>query len=88
MPDFLWLVVLAAFCTVLLYFLINASLKKISSFTVSLTFNLEPLYTILLAVAIFKEGREFTAAFYCGLILIVSSLVFQMYRVKRLAITT
>lgn len=88
MADLSWLVVLAAFCTVLLYFLINASLKKISSFTVSLTFNLEPLYTILLAVVIFKEGREFTAAFYCGLLLIISSLVFQMYRVKRLAITT
>ncbi|RFZ92636.1 EamA family transporter [Mucilaginibacter conchicola] len=87
-PDLLWLVVLAAFCTVLLYFLINASLKQISSFTVSLTFNLEPLYTILLAVAIFKEGREFTAGFYCGLVLIISSLIFQMYRVRRLAITT
>jgi len=77
------LLVLAAFCTILLYFLINATLKKISSFTVSLTFNLEPLYTILLAVIIFKEGREFTAGFYCGLILIISSLILQMYRLKR-----
>jgi len=81
--DFGWLLVLAAFCTILLYFLINATLKKISSFTVSLTFNLEPLYTILLAVIIFKEGREFTAGFYCGLILIISSLILQMYRLKR-----
>ncbi|QKJ32386.1 EamA family transporter [Mucilaginibacter mali] len=83
--DFGWLLVLAAFCTVLLYFLINAALKKISSFTVSLTFNLEPLYTILLAIVIFKEGREFTTGFYCGLMLIVSSLLFQMYSVKRLS---
>ena len=82
--DLEWLLILAVFCTVLLYFLINNALKKIPSFTVSLTFNLEPLYTILLAVVIFKEGREFTAGFYCGLILIVSSLLFQMYRVKRL----
>ena len=84
--DFGWLLVLAAFCTVLLYFLINATLKKISSFTVSLTFNLEPLYTILLAVVIFKEGREFTASFYCGLMLIISSVVLQMYRLKRQAV--
>lgn len=81
--DLGWLIVLAAFCTVLLYFLINATLKKISSFTVSLTFNLEPLYTILLAVVIFKEGREFTAGFYGGLTLIISSLVLQMYRLKK-----
>jgi len=81
--DFGWLVVLAAFCTVLLYFLINATLKKIPSFTVSLTFNLEPLYTILLAIVIFKEGREFTLSFYCGLTLIISSLALQMYRLKK-----
>lgn len=81
--DFGWLVVLAAFCTVLLYFLINGALKIIPSFTVSLTFNLEPLYTILLAVIIFKEGRAFTTGFYCGLLLIVGSLVLQMYRLKK-----
>jgi len=81
--DFGWLIVLAAFCTVLLYFLINSALKKIPSFTVSLTFNLEPLYTILLAIVIFKEGREFTVGFYCGLVLIVSSLLLQMYRLKK-----
>ncbi|MGN6179768.1 MAG: DMT family transporter [Mucilaginibacter sp.] len=83
LADFRWLLVLAAFCTVLLYFLISSSLKKISSFTISLTFNLEPLYTILLAVLIFKEGREFTVAFYGGLALIVTSLLLQMYRLKR-----
>lgn len=82
LTDFGWLLALAAFCTVLLYFLSNSAMKKIPSFTVSLTFNLEPLYTILLAVIIFKEGREFTAAFYFGLLLIVSSLILQMYRLK------
>jgi drug/metabolite transporter (DMT)-like permease len=81
--DFSWLLVLAAFCTVLMYFLINSALKKIPSFTVSLTFNLEPLYTILLAIVIYKEGRVLSAAFYAGLALIVSSLLFQMYRLKR-----
>ena len=83
LPDLGWLIVLAGFCTVLLYFLINGALKKLSSFTVSLTFNLEPLYTILLAVIIYKEGREFNLAFYTGLVLIVSSLLLQMYRLKR-----
>jgi drug/metabolite transporter (DMT)-like permease len=87
LSDFRWLLVLSVFCTVLLYFLISSSLKKISSFTISLTFNLEPLYTILLAVLIFKEGREFTAAFYAGLILIVSSLLLQMYRLKRVTVS-
>jgi len=81
--DFGWLLLLAAFCTVLLYFLANGAMKKIPSFTVSLSFNLEPLYTVVLAVIIFKEGREFNAGFYLGLLLIISSLLLQMYRLKR-----
>jgi len=80
--DLLWLLVLSAFCTVLMYFLINSALKKIPSFTVSLTFNLEPLYTILLAVIIYNEARVLSPAFYTGLALIVSSLLFQMYRLS------
>lgn len=81
--DFWWLLVLSACCTVVLYFLINNVLKTIPSFTVSLTFNLEPLYTIFLAVLIYKEGRELSIGFYTGLLLIVGSLVFQMYRLGR-----
>lgn len=81
--DFGWLLVLSSFCTVLMYFLINSALKKIPSFTVSLTFNLESLYTILLAILIYKEGRELSLAFYAGLLLIVSSLLFQMYRLSK-----
>jgi len=80
--DFCWLLVLSAICTVVMYFLITNALKSIPSFTVSLSFNLEPLYTILLAIVIYKEGRELSMPFYIGLLLIVSSLVFQMYRLK------
>lgn len=80
--DFWWLLVLSAICTVVMYFLITNALKSIPSFTVSLSFNLEPLYTILLAIVIYKEGRELSMPFYIGLLLIVSSLVFQMYRLS------
>ena len=80
--DFWWLLVLSALCTVVMYFLITDALKSIPSFTVSLSFNLEPLYTILLAIVIYKEGRELSVAFYIGLLLIVSSLAFQMYRLN------
>lgn len=80
--DFWWLLVLSAICTVVMYFLITNALKSIPSFTVSLSFNLEPLYTILLAIVIYKEGRELSMPFYIGLLLIVSSLGFQMYRLS------
>ena len=81
LQDFGWLLVLAILCTVVMYLLIINALKHISSFTVSLTFNLEPLYTILLAIVIYKENKVLSASFYIGLFLIITSLALQMCRV-------
>lgn len=46
------------FCTVGMYLLQIQALKRLSAFTVNLTYNLEPCYTIILAFLIFGEGRE------------------------------
>jgi len=81
LPDFGYLLILALFCTVLLYLMSTYALKTISAFTVNLTFGLEPLYSIILAILIFKENRELTIGFYCGLALIILSVVLQMMRV-------
>ncbi|MCO5947107.1 DMT family transporter [Mucilaginibacter flavidus] len=81
LPDFGYLLILALFCTVLLYLMSTYALKTISAFTVNLTFGLEPLYSIILAILIFKENRDLTVGFYCGLGLIILSVVLQMVRV-------
>lgn len=78
--DSLYLFLLAFGCTVCMCFLLNNAQKEISAFTVSLSFNLEPVYSILLAIIIFKENRMFGTAFYAGISLIVLSLVLQMLR--------
>jgi len=80
LTDLGWLLVLSIFCTVLMYLLIIDALRVISSFTVSLTFNLEPLYTILLAIVIYHENKSLSIGFYAGCMLILLSLVLQMYR--------
>lgn len=81
LPDFGWLLLLSILCTVALYLLIINALKRISSFTVSLTFNLEPIYTIMLAIVIYKENKVLSVSFYIGLLLILISLGMQMVRV-------
>ncbi|MCX2486384.1 DMT family transporter [Pedobacter sp. MR2016-24] len=78
-----YLLLLSLFCTVLMYLLLTKALHKISAFTVNLSFNLEPLYSILLAIVIYKENKELSAPFYCGLVLIMLSVVLQMWRVAR-----
>ncbi len=80
LADLGWLLVLSILCTIVMYLLIIDALRVISSFTVSLTFNLEPLYTILLAIVIYHENKSLSIGFYAGCMLILLSLALQMYR--------
>jgi drug/metabolite transporter (DMT)-like permease len=77
----LWLMLChALFCTVGMYLLQIQALKRLSAFTVNLTYNLEPCYTIILAFLIFGEGRELNFAFYIGIGLILLSVLLQTRR--------
>ncbi len=78
--DWLWLMILAWFCTVLSFDLQLNALKKISAFTANLTYNLEPVYGIILAFIFFKENENLNPAFYYGAALILLAVVLQMVR--------
>jgi len=71
----------ALFCTVGMYILQIQALKRLSAFTVNLTYNLEPCYTIAMAFIIFGESREINFSFYLGISLIVLSVLLQTLRV-------
>ena len=74
----------ALFCTVGMYLLQIQALKRLSAFTVNLSYNLEPCYTIILAFLIFGEGREVNFSFYLGIALIVASVLLQTLRAGRI----
>jgi drug/metabolite transporter (DMT)-like permease len=75
--DFLWLLVLSWICTVLAFQLSMNALQKISAFTVNLTYNLEPVYGILLAFIIYKENKQLGSSFYAGLGIILLAVILQ-----------
>lgn len=77
LKDTGYLILLASFCTVGLYVLFAESLKRISAFTVNLSFNLEPVYAIILAFIFFNEGKELNLSFYIGLAFVMISVVLQ-----------
>jgi drug/metabolite transporter (DMT)-like permease len=77
LSDSLYLLILALLCTVGLYYLFAEALKKISAFTVNLTFNLEPVYAILLAFILFNEAKEVNVSFYIGLLFVMVSVLLQ-----------
>ncbi|HEX5025723.1 MAG TPA: DMT family transporter [Agriterribacter sp.] len=80
LSDFLWLTVLSLVCTVMAFNLSLHGLKKISAFTVNLSYNLEPVYGILLAFLIYKENRYLNSSFYYGMLLITLAVVLQTLR--------
>jgi drug/metabolite transporter (DMT)-like permease len=75
--DWAWLLVLALLCTVLSFNLQLNALKKVSAFTANLTYNLEPVYGIILAFIFFKENEYLNKSFYVGLVFIMGAVVFQ-----------
>lgn len=80
----LWMLLfMSLFCTVGLYILQIQALRQLSAFTVNLTFNLEPCYTILMAFLFFGEAREVNFSFYIGIALILSSVLMQTARSLR-----
>lgn len=79
--DLFWLIVLSLFCTVIAFELSVSSLSKLSPFTVNLSYNLEPLYGILLAFVIYQEHQMLGLHFYLGLGIIVLTVILQTLRV-------
>ena len=75
-----WMLCHALFCTIGMYLLQIQALKQLSAFTVNLTYNLEPCYTILLAFLFFGEARELNLSFYVGISLVILSVLLQTRR--------
>lgn len=82
-PDLGWLLILSWLCTVLAFTLSLHALRKITPFTLTLTYNLEPVYGILLAFLVYHENRYLGSGFYVGFALIILSVVLQMLRLLR-----
>ncbi len=95
--DWLWLVIMSLCCTVWAQSLALNALKKLTSFTVTLSVNLEPVYGILLAFLFYNENREIIFykgttdlnwGFLGGMGLILLSVILQMLRLLKPSFTT
>jgi drug/metabolite transporter (DMT)-like permease len=70
--DGLLLVALAIVCTLLPFSLSFVALRQISAFSAQLAVNLEPVYSIVLAILLLGEQRELTVRFYVGVAIILA----------------
>jgi drug/metabolite transporter (DMT)-like permease len=69
--DFAWLLFLGIICTSVAFLLTIDIIKKLGTFTVSLSINLEPIYTMLLAIYLLNEHELLSKQFYIGSVIII-----------------
>ena len=81
--DWIYLLILAIFCTNIGYLLATRSLKHLSAFATNLTVNLEPIYGIILAVLILKENKALPPSFYIGSATILVAVLSYPFLKKR-----
>jgi len=70
--DFGYLFILASVCTAYAFIASVYVMKMISPYTVVLSYNLEPIYGIIMALILFPEKEKMSASFYYGAIIIIS----------------
>jgi len=73
--DLGWLLFLGICCTSFAFLATIEVMKKLGAFTVSLSINLEPVYTILLAIPILHENDMLNGDFYAGSAMIIAVVI-------------
>jgi drug/metabolite transporter (DMT)-like permease len=69
--DFYWLLFLGVLCTSFAFLATVNIVKQLGAFSVSLSINLEPIYTIILAIILLKEHKLLQTSFYWGAAMIL-----------------
>ncbi len=90
--DLVALLILSQVCTVGAYAAYMDVLRRMSVFTINVTYNLEPVYGIVLGLLFFGDTEHMSSGFYLGAGIILVSVVVlpwvQRWRVRRVAATT
>lgn len=83
--DYSYLFILASVCTAYAFIASVHVMKVISPYTVVLSYNLEPIYGIIIALILFPETEIMSANFYYGAILILTTVLLNaLLKNKRL----
>ena len=73
--DFIYLLILASVCTAYAFIASVYVMKHITPFSVVLTYNLEPVYGMIMAFIIFPEKERMPVIFYIGSSLIILTVL-------------
>ena len=83
--DYGYLFILASVCTAYAFIAAVHVMKVISPYTVILSYNLEPVYGIILAIILFPEKEKMSSNFYYGAaIILITVMLNGLLKNKRL----
>lgn len=82
--DWICLFILASICTAYAFIASIHVMKQITPFSVVLTYNLEPIYGIFMALLLFPETETMTPMFYLGALLIICTVLLNAVYKKTL----
>lgn len=81
--DWLFIPLFASVFTIGPFLTQLQALRTLSAFTVNLSYNLEPLYSIALAMLLFNEAQELNLSFWMGVSMIVAAVGYHAMCGKR-----
>ncbi len=77
--DFMWLLILGLVCTAYAFVVSVDIMKVVSPYTVAISVNLEPVYSIIMALLIFGSEEYMSSGFYLGTIIILATIFGNAY---------
>jgi drug/metabolite transporter (DMT)-like permease len=82
--DWLWIILIAWVCTSYAFNISIKVMQHLSPFTVMLIINLEPVYGILLSLAIWGDEELMSFRFYLGFIIVIGAILLNgIYKRKK-----
>ena len=77
--DIKWLIILGTLCTAFAFIVSVEVMKKIAPYTVTISVNLEPIYSIILALLIWPETETMSTGFYMGTIIVIATIFLNAF---------
>ena len=81
--DFIYLILLGTICTAGVFVWMIEIMRYITPYSLIMAVNLEPIYSIVLALIIFGESELMSTAFYIGSSIIITIVYLESYLKKK-----
>ena len=79
MEDLIYLILLGTLCTAIIFVWMTEIMRHISPYSLIMAINLEPIYSIILALLIFGDNEFMSSSFYIGSSIIIGVVFLEGY---------